>query len=243
MSILNDIADGTRSIYRLFYPRLCPVCQSPIESASQLICTSCLVDAPLTGFETLANNPVAERVWNMIPIERGCSMLYYVHEGLWRNLAYEFKFRGGWRRALQMGQMMGQILAQSPLWAHIDSVAAIPLHNARTLSRGYNQSEYLAEGIAKALNIKHIRGAIRRKVNNPPQRLADKELRWDNVKDVFEVSNPQALRGRHLLLVDDIFTTGATIISCGEAILRAVPDCHISIATLFASKQEVGIND
>jgi len=239
MSILNNIID----IFRLFFPKHCPVCLGHIDNESQLICTKCMVDAPLTGFENLANNPVAERVWNMIPIERGCSLLFYVHEGLWRNLAYEFKFRGQWHRALAAGRMMGQMLAQSPLWAHIDSVAAVPLHKARTLSRGYNQSDFLAQGIAESMNIKYLRGVLKRNANTPPQRLAAKEQRWDNVKDAFSVARPELLRGRHLLLVDDVFTTGATMVSCGEAILREVPDCHISIATLFASKQEVGIKD
>jgi predicted amidophosphoribosyltransferase len=140
--------------------------------------------------------------------------------------------------------MMGNILAQSPLWGHIDSVAAIPLHPTRKLLREYNQSDFLAQGIAQQLNIPHIQGAIHRTVNNRPQRQAPtKEQRWDNVEGIFSVAKPALLQGRHLLLVDDVFTTGATIISCCEAILRAAPDCHISVATLFASKQEVGIKD
>lgn len=244
MSILNDIVQGVRSLYRLLFPHICPVCRGVVEGEGQYICTQCWADAPLTGYEHLAENPVATRIWNIVPIERACSLLFYVHEGRWRNLAYNFKFRGLWRDAITAGRMMGDALEQSPLWGHIEAVVAIPLHSTRTLSREYNQSEYLAQGIAERLNIPHLQGVVRRTVNNRPQRQTPtKEERWDNVEGIFSVEKPERLQGRHILLVDDVFTTGATIISCCEAILRAVPDCHISVATLFASKQEVGIKD
>lgn len=242
MSTLDDIVRGLRGVAELFYPHTCPLCGGRVEGDRQLVCTRCMVDAPLTGFEMLADNPVSRRVWNLIPIERACSLLYYVHEGEWRHLAHRFKFEGRWKYALDAGRMMGEMLASSPLWGGVDCVAAVPLHPLRRLRRGYNQSEYLAEGVAQEMGIEHVRGCLVRHSYNRPQVETDKEQRWDNVAGIFSVRHPERLSGRHLLLIDDVFTTGATTISCGEAILRAVPDCRLSLATLFASKQEIGIN-
>lgn len=243
MLTLDDIMRELRSVAELFYPHLCPVCGGRIEGDHQKVCTRCMVDAPLTGFEQLADNPVSRRVWNLIPAQRACALLYYVHEGKWRNLAHRFKFAGRWRYAVDAGRMMGSMLAESPLWGDVDCVAAVPLHTLRKLSRGYNQSEYIAKGVAEALGVEHLTGCLSRHTYNRPQVDTDKDKRWDNVEGIFSVTHPERLSGRHILLIDDVFTTGATTISCGEAILRAVPDCRLSIATLFVSKQELGISD
>ena len=97
--------------------------------------------------------------------------------------------------------------------------------------------------MAEALGVEHLTGCLSRHTYNRPQVDTDKDKRWDNVEGIFSVTHPERLSGRHILLIDDVFTTGATTISCGEAILRAVPDCRLSIATLFVSKQELGISD
>lgn len=243
MSILNNIQDRFHDVFELFYPHVCPICGARIEGREQTVCTACSADAPLTGFELLADNPVSRRVWNLIPADNASAMLYYIHEGKWTRMVSEFKFGGQWRFALSMGKMWGATLARSPLYAAIDTVIPIPLHPLRALSRGYNQSEYLAQGVASALNADLITDAVVRKRHNRSQRTVSKSARWNNAESIFETVRPQILKGRRILLVDDVFTTGATSISCAETILRAVPDCHISIAALFVSKQELGIKD
>ena len=243
MLTLNNIAHTLRGIGRLLYPHVCPICGGRIEGDRQVFCTSCLVDAPVTEFEQLADNPVARRIWNFIPIQRASSLLYFVGDGDWRRLVYRFKFAGGWRYALIAGRMLGEAIGCSPIWSGVDCVAAVPLHRRRLLGRGYNQSEYIAQGVAEVLGVPLLRGALARQGHNPPQAQTDKELRWENVEGIFEVTRPELLENRHLLLIDDVFTTGATLISCGEAILRAVPSCRLSIATLYVSKQELGIKD
>lgn len=243
MLTLSSIADTFDDLFRLFYPHLCPVCGGLVEGRRQTVCSRCSADAPYTGFEIIADNPVSRRVWNIIPAQNACSMLYYIHDGRWRNLVSNFKFKGKWKFALDMGRIFGASLSQSPLYGNVDTVIPVPLHPWRTMSRGYNQSEYLARGIAGQLGARVDTRSVRRTRHNRSQRTVDKTERWDNVNNLFEVRHPESLKGRHILLVDDVFTTGATIISLGEAVLRAVPDCRISIATLFVSKQELGIRD
>ncbi|WP_418451230.1 ComF family protein [Alistipes sp.] len=105
---------------------------------------------------------------------------------------------------------------------------------------GYNQSEYLAAGLARALDKPVWTGILRRRRNNPSQTGARTPDRWSNVQDLFALRRPERLAGRHILLVDDVFTTGATLVSCAEAILAAVPDCRISMATLAVSARSLG---
>ena len=118
----------------------------------------------------------------------------------------------------------------------------VPLHPARQRQRGYNQAEYLAEGIARALRAEVDRHSVRRIRNNPAQALHRHAERWDNVEGIFAVRRPERLAGHHLLLVDDVLTTGATLLSCAETILRAAPDCRLSVAVLAVPQREFGLD-
>ena len=112
----------------------------------------------------------------------------------------------------------------------------------KRLRRGYNQAEYLAEGIARALRTEVDRHSVRRIRNNPAQALHRHAERWDNVEGIFAVRRPERLAGHHLLLVDDVLTTGATLLSCAETILRAAPDCRLSVAVLAVPQREFGLD-
>lgn len=159
--------------------------------------------------------------------------------GGWRRLIHDFKYRGNWRLAREMGLWYGAELAECDWYRAVDVVVPVPLHWRKRLRRGYNQSEYLAEGIAAALGCEVDRRSVSRRRNNSSQTRHSHEERWENVAELFRVRRPERLRGRHILLVDDVLTTRATMVSCGEAILRAVPDCRISVAVLAASKRHL----
>ena len=138
----------------------------------------------------------------------------------------------------------------NPLWERlsalvpdtVDRIVPVPLHWRKRLRRGYNQAEYLAEGIARALRAEVDRHSVRRIRNNPAQALHRHAERWDNVEGIFAVRRPERLAGHHLLLVDDVLTTGATLLSCAETILRAAPDCRLSVAVLAVPQREFGLD-
>lgn len=117
-----------------------------------------------------------------------------------------------------------------------------PLHTRRLLARGYNQAAYIAEGIASRMGVPVEDRVVRRLRNNPSQTTRSSAGRWENVRDLFAVARPGALAGRHVLLVDDVVTTGSTLLSCTEALLRAVPDCRVSIAALAVSRRHFGLD-
>jgi ComF family protein len=136
-----------------------------------------------------------------------------------------------------MGRWYGAELRSSGLYDDVDIVIPVPLHPLKTLRRGYNQSRYLAEGIARELGVEVCANALVRRRNNPPQALRRGSERWDNVDSLFELRRVDKLRGRHLLLVDDVLTSGATLTASAEAILKVMPDCRISVATLAVTQR------
>lgn len=239
MSILSDTVRG---VGRLLFPVRCPVCGGKMPPGSRVVCTRCRYAVPLTGFCYATYNPLWERLSALVPVEQASAFLYFIPGSGWRELIHRFKYDGAWCLARDMGVWYGHCLADSGLYDTVDRIVPVPLHWRKRLRRGYNQAEYLAEGIARALRAEVDRHSVRRIRNNPAQALHRHAERWDNVEGIFAVRCPERLAGHHLLLVDDVLTTGATLLSCAETILRAAPDCRLSVAVLAVPQREFGLD-
>jgi ComF family protein len=199
---------------------------------------------PLTGYEEMADNPVARRFWGLVPVRSATAFLWFTDGSGFRRVVHSFKYGGRWSLARDLGQWFGRVLADTDAYAGVDAIVPVPLHFRKVLKRGYNQSEYIARGMSRSMSVPVETRAVVRRINNPSQTTtAAHHERWENVEGIFAVRRAERLAGRHILLVDDVMTTGATIGSCAEAIARAVPDCRISIAVLYASKQGLGIKE
>lgn len=240
MSILNELR---HDIAALFFPPLCPVCGEPLGRGEYAVCTFCRTTAPLTGFWREADNPVLRKFWGRVPVVRASGFLFYVHGSGWRRAIHAFKYRGAWRLARALGEWYGASLEAGGLHGDVDVVVPLPLHPLKRIRRGYNQAEYIAEGIAAQLGAEIDRRSVRRCRNTASQALKARRDRAANVENAFAVRRPERLAGKHILLVDDVLTTGSTLASCAEAILRAVPDCRISIAALAVSRHELGMKE
>ena len=228
-------------LFALFFPPVCPVCGGELPDGTHLICNMCRWNAPLTNYWTQIDNPVARKFWGLVPIINASAFIFFVHGSGYRELIHSFKYYGRWRQAQQMGEWYGGELSRSGLYSDVDIVIPVPLHPRKTLKRGYNQSEYISIGIARQLGIPVDTRSVKRHVHNPSQARKEHRDRWDNVKGIFSLSHPERLAGKHVLLVDDVLTTGATITSCAEAIIAAVPSCRISIATLAVSRSDIEV--
>ena len=226
-----------RMISSLLVERRCIVCGKEVDSNLNNICIHCRYNIPTTGYWLMEENPVKEHFAGIIPVVHASAFYTFREESPWRELIHQFKYSGKWRIAYDLGVWYGAELKSSGLYDDIDIVVPIPLHPMKTIKRGYNQSSYIAEGIAKSLGIKPSLRVVRRTRNNPSQTQRSFKERWQNVDNLFVVRKPRELQGKHILLVDDVLTTGATITSCAEAILRDVPDARISIATLAVTQR------
>lgn len=234
MSIFSNIISDVAS---LLFPPLCPVCRRPLGEGEQFVCTSCRYRIPVTGFWMEPGNPMEQRFWGIVPV-RGVAAFFWFSEGSdWRRLVHSFKYSGKWLFARRMGEWFGAELARSGSFSDVDVIVPVPLHWKKRLSRGYNQSELIAEGMARSMGAACRDDILRRARNTPSQTLQDRNGRWANVSGAFAVRRPERLRGRHVLIVDDVFTTGSTVMACAEEIFRACGgDVTLSVATLAVSR-------
>lgn len=184
-----------------------------------------------------------ERFWGLLPIEHASALFWYVEGSPWRDAVHRFKYGGRWLSAYDMGRWYGALMRESGLYATVDAIVPVPLHWWRRMWRGYNQSEYIARGIARELGVKVLSHAVVRHRYNQSQTHQSVFRRWANVEGIFRVRKADELCGRHILLVDDVFTTGATIFSLGETILRAVPDVRLSVAVLATTRRSLRQQD
>ena len=236
-TIVNDIAD-------FIFPPVCPACGEELARTEHFVCTACRFRAPLTNLWMEADNPMVRRLDGLLPVEHASALMWFIDGSPWQEIIHQFKYAGKWRYARELGEWYGALLADTTTGGDVDVVVPVPLHWRRRISRGYNQSELIADGIASMLGVKVDSRSLCRHVNNPSQTLGNADYRWKNADGIFSVRNPQALYGKHLLLVDDIFTTGATMVSCGSAIVKSLgaDNVKISIATIAVTQRSMAID-
>ncbi len=225
----------------LMLPRRCPICGVSLSESNRYICVKCLSEVPVTEFEFDPNNPMEERVKALAPyVEHAAGLIYYIKRSQWVRVIHNMKYRGEFYHAELLGEWLGLQLRQSNLYDEIDCVVGVPLHPFRQMTRGYNQSDLIAAGCAKRMGVEAMRGVVSRSRFNRAQVKTRRDNRWGNVDNLFRVSDTERLRGRNILIVDDVFTTGATILSCVEEIHKLLPDSRIWVATIAVAYSELG---
>jgi ComF family protein len=216
--------------FGLFYPRVCAGCSETLLRNEDILCTSCLYNLPRTNFHTDSVNEVAQIFWGRAHIENAASFLYFQKKGIVQSILHKLKYKGEKEVGVYMGKMYGYDLKET-LFSEVDVIVPVPLHIKKYKERGYNQSEILAKGLAETLNKPLDIKSLKRRIANPTQTRKHRYERWLNVNEVFEVKYPENFAGKHILLVDDVITTGATLESCANVILECA-DAKVSIVTL-----------
>ena len=224
------------STLHLFYPHVCTGCGSDLLQEDNLLCLKCIHDLPHTDFADLTNNPVEKYFWGRIPLTAAYSQFYFSKEFLMQHLIHQLKYKGDTKIGFYLGEIMGTTLLQSNRFAAIDALIPLPLFADKEHKRGYNQATVICNGISSVMNIPVLSSAVIRQYATETQTRKHRTERWENVKSSFKVAKSVELSGKHLLLVDDVVTTGATLEACGNVILSAT-DAKLSIATLaYAAK-------
>lgn len=223
-----------RDILNFCFPRKCPVCGDRLYS-DEPICLSCLSSLPHTHYHRFPDNRLMERLSSCAPIQRAGGYFFYKSDSPYHQIVHLLKYRGCRHLCIGMGRLMAiHIGAESDFFKGVDALIPVPLHRNREQRRGYNQSALLARGISEVVGIPVVSDALLRVVDNPTQtHLSDTE-RWVNVQGIFGLSSNAVprLQGKHLMLVDDVTTTGATLTSCAKILFKAVPGCRISVVVL-----------
>lgn len=222
---LNDFLE-------LFFPRICLVCGDSLLHQEKLVCLHCLHELPRTNFHLEERNPVAELFYGRVRVEFATAFFVFSKGSKYQKLIHALKYKGMKEVGVLLGSHFGNDLKTSLLFLDIDIVCPVPLHPKKEKMRGYNQSEYIAKGISNGLNKKLSTGNLIRKTYTDSQTRKGRYERWENVEGIFELSNPHEFEGKHILLVDDIVTTGSTLEACAVAILSSTNASKVSIATL-----------
>lgn len=227
------IKEWLGSFLSLLFPRCCVVCGRALVRGEECICTMCNMDLPRTNYHLRKDNPVEQLFWGQIPLERATSFFFYHREGNFRRILYQLKYEGQKEIGAIMGRYMAAELSRTGFFEGIDVVLPIPLHKKKYKIRGYNQSEWIARGITAVTGIPIDTESILRKKNTETQTHKSILERRDNVEGIFELQRPEALVGKHILIVDDVLTTGSTTLACASCLVK-VEGIRISILTLAA---------
>lgn len=217
-------------------PRQCVVCGNRLAPTERSLCSVCLLYLPRTTYQfTPDDNPMVQLFWHLTPIRRAAALLFYEPHSELARLVYALKY--GQRP--DIGEDMGRLMASEMLPAHffdgVDLLLPVPLSRKRLRERGYNQSEQLAAGIAENTGLPVVNGVLLRRHFHQSQTSLNRHERQENVADMFHLKNDAVLRGKHVLLIDDICTTGATLTACADA-LKHVEGIRISVLTLGFTK-------
>ncbi len=218
-----------KDFVNLFYPYSCVLCGHPLHGNEEILCASCILDMPRTHFHTFANNETAQRFWGRIDLEHAASFLFFHKGSKYQKLIHLLKYNNKPEIGVFLGNLYGQELINTS-FANADMIIPVPLHPKKEKIRGYNQAEKFAEGLSRQLNIP-VRNELKRIKFTETQTKKDKEERWNNVKNVFSPVNCKNLENKHVILVDDVITTGATLEACAIA-LKTCKNVKISILTV-----------
>jgi ComF family protein len=215
----------------LLFPQLCCACGESLVANEELICIDCLYNLPFTNFHLHADNIVAQQFWGKINLEAAYSLYYFTKGGKVQNLMHHFKYKGMHRIGNLLGKIAGSQLSKNDVFNSVDFIIPVPLHKSRLKQRGYNQSACFAQGLTQKLNAVVEENNLVRLKATETQTHRSRFARFENMQEVFTVNYPEKLINKHILLVDDIVTTGSTLEACAIQLLK-IEELKLSIATI-----------
>jgi ComF family protein len=231
---LNSFFNIFYDFFSLVFPRVCPACGNNLYIQENSICTKCLYDLPKTNFHLSKDNEVARLFWGRVRLEAATSYFFYYKGSRYQNIIHQLKYKGQKHIGFSLGRLFGADLNNTP-FSEIEIIHPVPLHYKKLKRRGYNQSEYIALGISESLNRPVITDAVYRVKDVGTQTIKSRYERWENIEGVFRIKNFSKLENKHILIVDDVVTTGSTLEACASEILK-LNNTKVSVATLVFAR-------
>lgn len=230
-NLLNRLWGWLDDLLWLVYPELCIACEKPLNSGEKCLCTSCRFRLPKTNFHFDENNPVIKHFWGKVKVEAAAACFLFTKGEKVQHLIHLLKYRNRKDIGVFIGMLYGYDLKKSKIFSSVDVIIPVPLHPKKLRKRGYNQSACFAEGLSQSLKVTMDLTSLCRTMETQTQTRKHRFERFENVNRVFSVAKPENIRGKHVLLVDDVVTTGSTLVACAEALLEE-PGTRVSIATI-----------
>ncbi len=220
-----------QGLLHLFFPELCCGCHQALVDQEEILCMKCLLYLPTTNFHTHDDNPVSKIFWGRVPLEKATAFMYFNKNGLAQELMHQLKYKGRQHIGFYLGKRFGQTLKDQAGFDGLDGIVPVPLHPKKLKKRGFNQSLHIAKGLSVGLEIPCFEKQLIRSEFTSSQTNKSRYERWLNVKSGFSLYEGDVLIGKHLLLVDDVITTGATLEACAQQLLT-IPEVNISVVSL-----------
>jgi ComF family protein len=228
MSYLYDFWDD---ILSLLFPRLCYACGNHLLRNEKLICTECYILIPRTNYHLVEDNPVSRLFWGRCRIEKASAFSFYTKDSRIRKLIHNLKYKGIREVGFELGKIYGQSLMRSDFLDGIDLIIPVPLHSSKMRIRGFNQSDIISTGLSEATGVPLGASILERISISETQTKKSRYDRWINVEGIFNVNDPEKIKGKHILLIDDVITTGSTLESCAVELLKN-EGVKVSVAAL-----------
>ena len=228
--MLNTLKYYIKCFFNLFYPDICVCCSNMLINEENIICFHCLYSFPITGYKFDQSNKVAQIFWGRVKFNKAIALYNYKKDKKFQNIIHKLKYKNNYKLGELMGEKLGDLIKKS-FYEKIDFIITIPLHPKKYKIRGFNQSDSIAKGISNILSIDTNFNNVIRTRHTDSQTLKSREERIENVANVFSVINKNLFENKHILIVDDVITTGATMESCINE-LNKLPNIKISIASL-----------
>lgn len=228
MKLLKDIV-------HIFYPEVCLCCQNDLTTNENSICINCRHQLPLTNFSKEPNNLVENTFYGRIQIEEATALFYFFKKGSIQELIHNLKYRNQQQVGTILGAWLGEEMLQSERFKNLDFIIPVPLHQKKLKQRGYNQVTTFGQSLSKKLNIPLNESLLKRVSSTKTQTKRLRFERWKNVQELFIVEQPESVENKHILLIDDIITTGATLEACCKAFENS-KNIKISIACMAYTK-------
>ncbi len=234
MSLPATLQSYLHGFAGLIFPRYCAACGKALYRNENILCIGCFVELPRTSFHHDPENEVAQLFWGRLPVEHATSFMYFAKGSRFRQILHELKYNGQKQIGAAMGRMFGAEL-KNTRFSDADMIIPVPLHPSRLKTRGYNQSELIASGISEILQLPLETTLISRAIDTLSQTHKSRYERWENVRQIFICENPDAVRNKHVILVDDVITTGATLEACASCLV-GIEGIKISLVSLAVAK-------
>ncbi len=219
------------SLFDLVYPSICVGCKDEIIRRPSIFCITCATSLPYTHMESQNHNEFEKHFTGRLHIQAGTSLFYFTKGGIIQEAIHAMKYENVPDVGYHLGKSLGSKLKDHPIYKSCDAVIGVPLHKKKKRKRGYNQADYIAKGIGEIMEIPVFENAVVRQRMTLSQTKKTRIKRMRNLQNGFAIKNLNEIEGRHILLVDDVLTSGATLDYCGQVILNQT-NTKLSLATL-----------